>query len=502
MKRTCLLTISNTDELKIAVSQNKSCEFNQATKKTNYFRMKCCFIALLFILISVSLFSKEDGKEVMFNEGYRPQYHFSPNINQIGSPISMMQTDSVFNLFYQWNPLNLQPGFVNWGHASSTDLIKWKQEGISISRPVGESDSMKFSPWWGSAVQKGDNKYAWVNSWGEGIFRYKGFHEGKWTDKEKTNGTEQFLTCEPFVFWHGKTNKWVMVAFNRSDSTINFLNSPEGLNWNKTSTFNFKFGFASMFELPVDRKTDDTRFLLLTEKGNYMLGKFDGEKFELLSPIRKFDYGRGVGGTICFTDKQKSRTLLVSELMEEQLPDLPSNGQLSFPTELFLHEYPTGVELQRRPIEEIKKLIAKSQSWTGKKIYPGLNNNILSGVKGGTLWIKGIIDLKNCDQFGFIIRSDRNLNGTEINYLVSTGQMSMLGNKFNYKPENNKIEFEILVDRSSIELLVDGGRYVISSTFAPDLKSLKYGLYTIGGEIVVDQMEVNQLKSAWNREGN
>jgi sucrose-6-phosphate hydrolase SacC (GH32 family) len=231
-----------------------------------------------------------------------------------------------------------------------------------------------------------------------------------------------------------------------------------------------------------------------------MLGKFDGEKLEILSPFRKFDYGNMVGGSICFTDKQKNRILLLSELKSDQYPDLPSNGQLTFPTELFLHEYATGVELQRHPIEEIKKLIVKTQSWTNKKIYPGLNNNILLGVRGETQHIKGIIDLKSCDQFGFIIRSDKNMNGTEINYSVQQGQFSILGNKFNYKPDNNKIEFEILVDRSSIELFVEGGRYVISSPFVPDLKSQKYVLYTIGGEIMVDQMEVSQLKSVWREE--
>jgi len=52
MKRTCLHTITNTHELKIGVSQNKSCEFHPAIKKTNYFRMKN---KLLIILVSILL---------------------------------------------------------------------------------------------------------------------------------------------------------------------------------------------------------------------------------------------------------------------------------------------------------------------------------------------------------------------------------------------------------------------------------------------------------------
>jgi len=463
--------------------------------------MKQTFFAIIFLLASECVFSQVEEKVVRFNETYRPQFHFSPEENRMGSPISVLQVDSVYHLFYQWNPHNLQQGYVNWGHATSSDLLKWKHEGISMKQPEGETDSMKLSPWWGSVVQKGNEKFAWIDRWGEGIFRYSDFKDGQWINSEKTTGTEDFKHSEPFVFWHEKTNHWVMVAFNRADSSIHILNSPEGLNWKETSSFNFKQGFASMVELPVDRKTDDTRWLFLTESGNYMLGKFDGEKFELLSPLRKFDFGRLVGGSVCFADKNKNRTLLLSEIKSDQHPDLPSNGQLSFPTELFLHDYSTGVELQRRPIKEIENLYIKTQEWIGRKIYPGLNNNILGGIKGESLLIKGIIDLKNCDQFGFILRCDKNMSGTEINYSVSRKQMSLLGNSFDYKPENNKVEFEILVDRSSVELFIDGGRYVISSTFVPDMKSLKYLLYTIGGEIMVDQMEVHHLKSVWRETG-
>ena len=61
----------------------------------------------------------------------------------------------------------------------------------------------------------------------------------------------------------------------------------------------------------------------------------------------------------------------------------------------------------------------------------------------------------------------------------------------------NKVDIEILVDRSSIEIFVDGGRYSISSSFIPAQDKLRCELYTIGGEIVVDYLEVNSLKSIW-----
>ncbi len=55
MKRTCLHTITNTHELKIGGSQNESCEFHPAIRKTNYFRMKITFFKITTLAIIMSL---------------------------------------------------------------------------------------------------------------------------------------------------------------------------------------------------------------------------------------------------------------------------------------------------------------------------------------------------------------------------------------------------------------------------------------------------------------
>ncbi len=110
--------------------------------------------------------------------------------------------------------------------------------------------------------------------------------------------------------------------------------------------------------------------MLLTEDGTYTLGNFDGEKFELLTALRKFDFGRSVAGSICFNDETKNRTILLSGLTSEQHPDLPSNGQLTFPSAVSLHEYATGIELVRKPIEEIASLFNKKHEWNGEKVSP------------------------------------------------------------------------------------------------------------------------------------
>ncbi|MBN1927250.1 MAG: GH32 C-terminal domain-containing protein [Prolixibacteraceae bacterium] len=460
--------------------------------------MKQGILIIIALFTCLQVFPRKSNIDEKFNEPYRPQFHFTTETNKLGAPIGILKKDSVFHLFYQHNPHNFQNGFYNWGHATSSDLLHWEFRESVLQQTPDVSDSMLQTPWWGTIISHDHTFSAWYNSWGEGILKTAANDEFSWWKKDKIEGAGFLKKCEPFVFWHEASQKWVMMAYNRADSTLNILNSEEGLNWKKISDFYFKFGFPGLIELPVDRKNDDTRWMFFTEKGNYLLAAFDGEKLELLTPLRKFDYGKDVGASVCYFDQENDRYVMLSELECEQLPDLPSNGQFTFPTEISLHESSLGVEAFRKPSREIETLFEKSFTWEAKKVYPGIDNNILSKLRNDTYYIKGSIDLMNCDQFGFIIRCGRDKDGTEINYHVGRNLLSLLGNRIDYKPMGSKFDFEILIDRSSIELFVEGGRYVISTSFTPDPDKNRYMLYTIGGEIMVDYLEVHQLKSVWN----
>jgi sucrose-6-phosphate hydrolase SacC (GH32 family) len=453
------------------------------------------FAAILFFCTQAYPRGKNNDK---FNEPYRPQFHFSTETNKLGAPVGLIKSDTCYHLFYQHNPHNFQNGFYNWGHATSEDLLQWDFHESMLQQAAAVSDSMQQTPWWGTVIQQNHTMYAWYNSWGEGIFKTHATNNFVWQEKIKTTGTDSLKKCEPYVFWHEASSKWVMIVYDRNGSKMYILRSPNGKDWEEVNSFSFNYGFPGMTELPVDRKKDDTRWLFFTEKGNYLLAGFDGEKMELLSPLKKFDYGKDVGTTVCYYDQQEQRHLMISQLNSKQQPNLPSNGQFTFPSEATLHELPTGIELFRSPAKEIKLLHEKTYTWEDKKIYPGLDNNLLSRLRHDAYHIKGTIELINCDQFGFIVRCGRDKVGTEINYHVDRKQLSLLNNRVDYTPKNNLFEFELLIDRSSIELFIEGGRYVISTTFTPDPDKNRYMLYTIGGEILVKNLEVHELKSIWN----
>lgn len=70
---------------------------------------------------------------------FYPRYHLAPPAGRMGNPNSLLWFDGRYHLFYQHNPLSTEPGRMYWGHASSTDLLRWFHEPLALA-PDSEAD--------------------------------------------------------------------------------------------------------------------------------------------------------------------------------------------------------------------------------------------------------------------------------------------------------------------------------------------------------------------------
>ena len=78
----------------------------------------------------------------------RPAWHFTPRSGWINDPHGIVHVDGRYHLFFQYNPSGTAwDAAVNWGHATSADLIHWDEQPVALAPAADE-----IGCWSGSVV--------------------------------------------------------------------------------------------------------------------------------------------------------------------------------------------------------------------------------------------------------------------------------------------------------------------------------------------------------------
>ncbi|WP_423129804.1 glycoside hydrolase family 32 protein [Gaoshiqia sp. Z1-71] len=475
--------------------------------------------AVLLSLCLILFTSATPEKNSFFSEKYRPQFHFTPEANWMNDPNGLIYYEGEYHLFYQHNPFQNEWGYMNWGHAVSTDLVNWEYLPIAIKADEDSRDKERCTAWSGSAIvdhknltglQQGDQPAMLIfyTSYQCGQrMAYSNDKGRSWTKYDK-NPVIPFDELDdardPKVFWHEASQKHVMVIWRKPDGEerkqgISFYTSENLIDWEYQSHLPGFYECPDLVELPVNRRPDETRWVIFDGDGSYYIGQFDGGAFTPETIKLKSDYGANYYATQTWNNipDEDGRTIQIAWMRGGSYPDMPFNGQMSFPCELSLKTYLDGMYLLRKPVNEISNLYGKPVVIENKNLIPGLNKNLLSKVKGDCFHIIGTFDLKSVNSFGFMVRNSKNNAGTEIRYDATKNTLSCLGKTAVLKPEDGKIKLEILLDRTSIELFGNDGRVVMSSCFTPEPDATEIVLYNTGGELLVDKLEIYPLKSIY-----
>jgi len=297
---------------------------------------------------------------------------------------------------------------------------------------------------------------------------------------------------DPKVIWHKPTKKWVMSLFLDGNDFALF-SSPNLKEWTRTCDIHLPDTgeCPDIFELPVDGDTDKTKWVFWGGNGNYYIGTFDGSSFQAESDVLRADLGANFYAAQTWSDIPESdgRRIQIAWMSGGKYPDMPFNQQMSFPCELTLRTTLKGIRLYRQPVKEIETIHQKEHSWDNQTLKPG--ENLLSSISGALFDIRAEIELGNATEVGFTVRSEK------IQYDVAEKQLSCLGRLAHLEPLENKIQLQILVDRTSIEVFGNEGRVSMSSCFLPDLENTSLGIYASGGEATVASLNVYDLCSAW-----
>ncbi len=80
----------------------------------------------------------------------RPRYHFMPPAHWMNDPNGVIQFAGRYHMFYQHNPDGAWHANMHWGHAVSDDLVHWEHLPIALAPTAGTYDQGGI--WSGSAV--------------------------------------------------------------------------------------------------------------------------------------------------------------------------------------------------------------------------------------------------------------------------------------------------------------------------------------------------------------
>jgi len=473
----------------------------------------------LLVVMAVILCSAGPIREFN-NEIYRPQFHFSPEKFWMNDPNGLVYYDGEYHLFYQYNPKGFEWGYMHWGHAVSTDLVHWKYLPVALTPDNNSEDKEYGTAWSGCGLVDNNNICGFQKDSVKTILlfytsRLCGQRLAYSTDKGRTWNKYEKNPIIPFdknddardpkVFWYEPGKKYVMVLYRKpggknSQQGVSIYTSSNLFDWEFKSHIPGFFECPDLVQLPVNRHKDEKKWVLFDGDGSYIVGDFDGEKFTPESAKQKSDFGKNYYATQTWNNipKKDGRVIQIAWMKGGEFPGMPFNGQMTFPCELSLENSKDGISLVRKPIREIESLHVKQESWSQKNIIPGLNKNLLSRVKGDCLHIKGTFDIRTSDNFGFLLRSDKNGQGTEVSYNTKKNILTCLGQQVMLNPmEGGKIQLEILLDRTSIEVFANGGKAVLSFCFTPAEGSDRVNLFTNGGELLVDNLDIFTLSSIW-----
>jgi sucrose-6-phosphate hydrolase SacC (GH32 family) len=492
--------------------------FRQTRNNTTINFMSFLSTILLAISLLFTPFPEKSDKSI-FDETFRPQFHFTPESNKMGDPNGLVFYDKEYHMYYQYSPEANDSAPFYWGHTASTDLLHWQHLPIALQPDENESECSSFS---GSAIvdenntlgkQTGEDKtlVAFYTSKYCGQRIAYSTNKGKSWEELESNPIieydEKDDASDPKVIWHEPSQKWVMVLYRKlsekdNSKGVSFYTSENLVDWKWESHIPGFYRCPDLVEFQVTNRPNEKKWILFDGDGSYLLGNFDGKDFSSETGKMKSDWGKNYFATQTWSNisEEDGRIIQIASMRDGEFPNMPFKGQMSFPCELSVTNFPSGYKLVRKPIAEIEKIHKKNYLWENKNVIPGVNDNKLKRVSGDCLHIIGEFDIKTSDNFGIMLRHSNKTQGTEILYNVKRGVLTVLGCTVPLPAVNNKIKLEILLDRTSVEVFANDGQTVISNCFIPDEKALDVVLYTNGGELGIDKLEVYELESIWKEQ--
>ncbi|MDE7080650.1 MAG: GH32 C-terminal domain-containing protein [Muribaculaceae bacterium] len=475
---------------------------------------------------------------------YRPLFHHSPLYGWMNDPNGMFFKNGKWHLYYQRNPYGSKWQNMTWGHSVSSDLINWEHLPDAI-RPDGLGSI--FS---GSCVIDHDNTAGYGKDAVIALYTSAGTSQmqsmAASTDDGLTfevYGANPVLTLEseardPNMFWNEKTGEWNLTLAHALDHEMLFFTSPDLKTWTLQSAFGKGIGAQGgvwecpdLFELPVEG-TAETKWVLLCNLNpggpfggsatQYFIGDWDGKTFTADTdamgeiPTKWLDYGKDHYATVSWSDAPQGRRTVIGWMSNWEyaadVPTLQFRSANTLPREIGLFKGADGqVYAASVPSPELEAMrgrvaVNRRNASVGSKpvqfALPAENSGIceilldLDAQKAAkvdiTLSNKGGDKVVMVyDAAAHTLSFDRTKSGV-VDFSDAFPAVTVAPTF----ETDGKVQLRLYIDRSSIELFGNGGRFAMTNLVFPTAPYDSMSVSSTGGKAKISDIKIYSLNPA------
>lgn len=468
-------------------------------------------------------------------EKYRPAYHHTPLYGWMNDPNGMFYKDGVWHLAYQWNPYGSKWQNLSWGQSTSSDLIHWTHQADAVLEPDGIGMIFSGSSAIDSTNSAGFGKNAvvamYTSAAASQVQSLAWSEDGGYTYKKFPGNPTLTLESEardPNMLWNSEKKEWVLLLAHALDHEMLIFTSPDMKEWTLQSKFGQGLGAQDgvwecpdMFQLPVEG-TGEKKWVLLCNLNpggifggsatQYFIGNFDGKTFTPdldvhgKVPTKWLDYGKDHYATVSFSDAPGGRRTVIGWMSNWQyasvVPTMQFRSANTLPREMGIFRGNDGqFYVSSTPSPELVAL--------RDRIFKSVNNTTV-GTKAQKYAIPELceilmtIDPAKADAVNLMLSNDSG-EYVEMVYDVKKGALSFDRRQsgivdfsqdfpaITYAPTHSadgKVSLRIFIDRSSIEVFGNEGRFVMTNLVFPNKPYSTLSLTADGGKAKISNLKI------------
>lgn len=260
-----------------------------------------------------------------------PRLHFTPPVGWLNDPNGLVFFRGKYHLFYQYYPFDTNWGQMHWGHAVSTDMIRWHNLPVALAPTEKYESSLKGGCFSGTAIVENNRLFLFYTGVSEG--ENGQLHQvqcGAWSD-DGINFTK--FVDNPLIIhdnlgefnehfrdpkvWKNKNSFYMLIGVSqKGKGRLLLYQSEDMFNWNFLGNpLSGEYGW--MIECPDFfhiGERDIITFSPVGVKGSYsvyLVGNMNYElgKFEVLKE-GKLDVGVDFYAAQSLLDEQNNRYLI------------------------------------------------------------------------------------------------------------------------------------------------------------------------------------------------